>query len=389
MAKSIPSHAVPAMLKWARERARMSVEHVASAEQVDATRLLEWESGKVMISYAQLRSLSARYKFPMHVFYLSEPPKDFAPVRDFRTLPSGHKAEFSPELALAIRRAQERQEWIANYIDESQSSPEKLFKDNPDGLNAGRVAHRIRAALGVTMQMQEDCRPEQSFSMWRKAVESLGVFVFQAQGVEVDEMRGCALPHPIAPVILVNSKDATTAKVFTLIHELAHLWLGESAVTAGNPRYHFEIAPEKGTEMFCNQVAGETLVPERDLLPLIPKNWERRSDETLEKLARLFGVSRAVIAYRLVDTGQATDEWLSSKMRHLRTPARESKEGSPPQHTLMLSRFGERFARLAVAALYEGEIHGGSFKSLSEMDIKYLPSLESSLFRSVVVPGKE
>jgi Zn-dependent peptidase ImmA (M78 family) len=190
-------------------------------------------------------------------------------------------------------------------------------------------------------------------------------------------MRGCALPEKFAPVALINSKDADVAKTFTLIHELAHILLGESAITASGS--DFAIEPENTAERFCNHFAAEVLVPYDSFVELVPKGWQHRDDEFLQATARKYRVSRAVIAYRMVETGIAKREWLIEKWPTLQTASHQSG-GPQPQHVLALSRNGTAFARLALSAYHGGHIHGGALYSLLGMKLKHLTQLESVLY---------
>lgn len=382
MAVSIPSEAVPCMLKWARESAGMTLEFVSDAEKIPIERLQEWESdsSELSPSLSKLRALSKRYKRPLMVFYLPSPPKNFAVVKDFRSLPGGVSAEFSPELRFAIRQAQERQQWAASYLEESGADESELVGSVQIKDDTEEVAANLRSLLDVSMQSQVECRtPADGLALWRSACESVGVFVFQASGVAVDEMRGCALPNKFAPVALLNAKDSPTAKTFTLIHEMAHILLGEASISGGGtsataPR------PVRVIESFCNSIAAEVLVPKSDFLARIPRDWQSYDDAVISEMAKRYCVSRAVIGMRLVETGLADSEYLRNKWKSLQSKPEEPREGPIPQHYLALARTGQSFARLALNAYHSGAIHGGELSGLMRMKLNHLPKLESRLY---------
>ena len=200
-------------------------------------------------------------------------------------------------------------------------------------------------------------------------------------------MRGFTLVDRYAPVVVNNSKDSYTAKVFTLIHEVAHVLLGQSAIT-GAGKYAFSRAPRNKTEKFCNQFAAELLVPESHFLSIVPSNWKDRDDEVIRKAATTYRVSRPVIGLRLVETGLASEAYLRSKWPSLQAKPRRKRDtsGGPPQHVLALSRTGGAFARLALSAFYSGEIHGGELASLLGMKLRHLTQLESAVYPSRVQP---
>jgi Zn-dependent peptidase ImmA (M78 family) len=379
-----PSKANPKMLRWAREKAGLRAEDVASAEKIYLEQLLQWERGDTTPTMAQLRKLGKRYKRPLMVFYLSDPPQGFTVVKDYRHLPTSEATE-SPELRYVIRRAQERQSWASEYLAESGAPPNQFVGSLERDADVYQAATKFRQRLGVGLAAQEMCDSALGgFRLWRDAAEALGFFVFQAIHVTVNEMRGCALPDKFAPVALVNSKDADVAKTFTLIHELAHLLLGETAITGSNT--DFELASHSPVERFCNRFAAEVLVPHDDLVRFVPKNWIEHETEILRAAARKYWVSRSVIAYRLVEAKLANKEWLNSRWSALQSAAKDTG-GPQPQHLLALSRNGVAFPKLTISAYHGGEIHGGAVSNLLGMKLKHLPQLESVLYPGQVRTG--
>jgi Zn-dependent peptidase ImmA (M78 family) len=247
------------------------------------------------------------------------------------------------------------------------------------------VGENLRRRLGVQLRDQSQCASESAaFGVWKRQVEDLGVFVFQTSGVDVEEMRGFALANALAPVIVVNSADSYTAKSFTLIHELAHLLFGVSAVYAGRPT---ATEPQDKIERFCNGVAAEVLVPRADFISRMPSDWNRDDDNAISTAARLYRVSRLVIGLRLVETGLADSEYLRTKWPLLQSKRRKPDTSGPiPRHTLTLSRAGESFTKLALAAYYANDIHGGDLTELLDMKLKHLPKLEARLYPNRIQP---
>jgi Zn-dependent peptidase ImmA (M78 family) len=378
MATSIPSNATPRMLSWARTSARLDVADVAAAEKLAIEQIEAWERGDASPTLARLRKLAKRYKRPLMVFYLAEPPKAFNVVRDFRFLPEDFDREFSPELTLAIRRAQERQAWASSYLMEERAEPVALVRSVTLNDNPSNVSEVLRHSLGLSLDRQTSAKSEsEAYGQWRRAIENAGVFVFQASGVPVKEMRGFALPDNYAPAIILNSQDFYRPKSFTLLHELAHILIGESAVS-GSGDYAFSVNPNRQAERFCNQVAAATLVPADDFAKHVPRDWRRHDDEVVKGLSRRYWVSRDVIRLRLVELGFVGQEYVEAKQIPF-TPKKKSKGGPIPQSTLAIARVGESFSRVALGAYQRGEIHGGELTSLLGMTLKHLPKLEAAL----------
>jgi Zn-dependent peptidase ImmA (M78 family) len=382
MAKSPPSKATPAMLKWAREVSRISPPVAASAVKCSEDQILAWERGDGTPSLPRLRKLASKYRFPLMVFYLKEPPKfSIKKLADFRTLASQVIDEFSPELTYEIRVASERQAWARSYLEENES--EKCALVNFTSVSAGvkPLAAKLRAALNVTVEQQTNAKaPRDAYLLWRAGCETNGIFVFQASGVPVEEMRGCAIPDPLAPVILVNGKDAYSAKTFTLVHELAHIATGSSAITGGG-QSDFVAHPVQAVERFCNAVAAEVLLPAEELTKLFPSNWQSQPLEWIGRCSKRFKVSMPVVGLRLLEVGLADRALLDKLWPAIQTPA--VKGGGPTkQYQKAINRTGEAFARLAVSAYHSGEIHGGQLTRMLRMSLKYLAGLESQLYPS-------
>ena len=170
------------------------------------------------------------------------------------------------------------------------------------------VARRIRDLLGVSIEDQRKWSGEyDALNNWRRAIQNLGILVFQARGVEVDEMRGFSVAEEPMPVIVLNTKDAPNGRVFTLVHEFCHLLLRKGGICDLRDRRSHR--PEDSTiEVFCNAVAAATLVPRRELIwsPLVRDHpggidWQ---ESELRTLAGAFSVSWEVVLRRLLDTGQ-------------------------------------------------------------------------------------
>ena len=293
---TVPSNANKVMLRWARKKADMTVEQVAEIEKLNAEKIAKWEEGEGTPSLAVLTRLSRRYRYPLMVFYLSEPPSAFGVVRDFRLLPHGVSRKFSPALRRAIWIAQERQIWASAYL-EDMGQPKSMHVGtySPDAPPEA-LGKDLRTMLGATIYDQTHCRGfSAAFVYWRRLCEAMGVFVFQANGVDVEEMRGFSLPDPYAPAVVVNSRDEFLPKIFSMIHELVHILIGEASVS-GAGKKAFAPAPRKKIERFCNQVATEVLVPKADFVPRVPKNWMDHEEEILHQLAQTYWVSKSVIA---------------------------------------------------------------------------------------------
>ncbi|MHB1673569.1 MAG: ImmA/IrrE family metallo-endopeptidase [Acidobacteriaceae bacterium] len=382
------------LLVWARDRARVTVNDAAKAANVAPETLKAWEAGNGTPTVSQLRNLAGKYHFPLAVFYLPKPPADFAPLRDFRRLPDATDRTISAELARQIRSAHERRE-LALELHEDLSEPVRPFRlkaslaDVPES-----VGEEVRRFLGVNdADQRRAAREDRAFDFWRRKLEEKDVLVFiasGAQGVALKEMRGFAIARNQIPVIVINGRDYSQGgKCYTLLHELAHVLLGESALTnwdGGTPE-------ERKIERFCEAVAAATLMP-RDLMLSIPEvkpAGERKwNDDELRSLANAIGVSREAFLLRLVTLRRAS--WDFYMMRRMKfkdeyEAAAALKAAAPKKlvaikrSILLMSWNGRGFTRLVLRSYYDQRITLNDVSSYLGAKVKHIPALERATFQ--------
>lgn len=310
----LKSKVKPALLAWARTSARLTVEAAAAKATVKPEQIAAWEDGSDAPSIPQLRKLADAYKRPLVVFYLPTPPTDFDALRDFRRLPADAQVE-SAELASEIRWAHEVREValeVYRAVDEKIASFGVRAKLGDD---PGDVAKRLRLALGLTPeQMWTVTDWYEAYRIRRVALESVGILCLQFTGIEVEEARGFSIDLRPFPVVATNASDAVSARMFTLLHEAAHLALG----VAGTCDMHTRGKDERDRiEVFCNAVAAEVLVPSAHLLQEQVVRGVRGeahwSDATVKGLASRYRVSREVIVRRLRELKLASEQFYREK----------------------------------------------------------------------------
>ena len=251
----------PSVMKWARERAHLSLDDAAARIKRPVSDIENWENGIVRPSIAQARKASEVYKRPLAVFYLPEPPTDFETLRDFRSLADTTLSEYSPELALVVRQARYRQEWTREFI--VSEGAEKLsfvgsasLRDSP-----ATVADKIMKVLQITSKEQQECLTrEEALRLWVQKTEEAGVFLFRQGHVDLSEARGFVLSDDYAPFVFINSEDAKAAQMFTLLHELAHLWINVDGLSNLEPFTSNTKRDVQEMEVFCNKVAAHALL---------------------------------------------------------------------------------------------------------------------------------
>lgn len=350
IAASIP------VLRWAAQRARLGDADLAARFH----KWPLWLSGEAQPTLKQLEDFARLTHTAFGYFFLPQPPVLALPVPDFRTVRDEALAEPSSDLLDTLYLCQQRQDWYRDHA-RMHGLPVLPFvgsasvQERPEA-----VAQRLRDTLGLSTEARRQ------LPTWTDALRQLiakaedaGVMVMVSSVVgsnshrklDVGEFRGFALADDLAPLIFLNGADSKAAQMFTLAHELAHLWLGASGVSDAQAGQ----VPEQHTERWCNQVAAELLMP-MDELRAAHQPHAPIPDE-IQRLAREFKVSTLVALRRLFDAGFITQAALWQHYREEQERLRTLKERSSPGGDFYRSlgaRTSKRFARAIVASTLEG-----------------------------------
>ena len=252
----------PQVLRWLRTTSGLSVEQTAKKLNTKLDNVIAWEAGEKQPSMPQVRNLAKAFKRPISYFYLPKPVKEPSIPHDFRRLPGAVPRQYSPALLYEIRLAFRRRLFAIYLAKEIGNRPVNFDEYGSVSLEQSPedVALTIRTLLAVTLHEQKTLRePYTVYKFWRTKIEALGVFVFQATTVDLQQMLGFSLAYPELPVIVINRKLKPNGRTFSMLHEFVHLMVGESGVCDiddGLPRNQ----REQRVEVFCNHVAGATLV---------------------------------------------------------------------------------------------------------------------------------
>jgi Zn-dependent peptidase ImmA (M78 family) len=352
VAASIP------VLRWAALRARLNDDNLVSRFR----HWPQWLTGETQPTLKQLEDFARLTHTAFGYFFLPEPPALALPVPDFRTLKDEVLTRPSSELLDTIYLCQQRQDWYRDHA-RIHGLPNLAFVGSVSLQDAPEAAaHRMRETLGLSVEARRQ------LPTWTDAVRQLiakaedaGVMVMASSIVgsnshrkfDVGEFRGFALADSHAPLIFLNGADSKAAQMFTLAHELAHVWLDSSGVSDAQAGQ----VPEQHTERWCNQVAAELLMPMQELREAHQRN-SPISDE-IQRLARLFKVSTLVALRRLFDAGFITQTALWQHYRdeqeRLRTLKASSSSGGGDFYASLGARASKRFARAIVSSTLEGQ----------------------------------
>jgi Zn-dependent peptidase ImmA (M78 family) len=349
----------PQVLRWARERAGLSVRELGEKLKTKPESVRSWEETG-QLSFAQAEKLARVTHTPFGYLYLEAPPEEKLPVPDFRTVAGKDLLRPSPDLLDVLGGALRRQDWIRDYLvaygEEALSFVGSAKLDeSPD-----EVAARIRRAIHLETEARSDARNwEEALRLQVEGMEESGVLVMRSgivgnnthRQLSVEEFRGFALSDLYAPLVFINSRDSKGAQMFTLAHELVHIWLGVSGVSNLEATY----APNHRIERFCNRVAAELLVPAVELRA----EWQaaRAQPRPLAGLAQRFKVSSLVLLRRLRDLrfisqSQFERQYSDEEKRFEERTAQSA--GGGDFYLTQRTRTGRRFAKALIESVLEG-----------------------------------
>jgi Zn-dependent peptidase ImmA (M78 family) len=358
----------PAILVWARESAGLNLEDAAkrlalgdSKSETGEEKLLDLERGIRRPSRTQLTKIAKAYRRPLLAFYMAAPPRKASRGEDFRSTGATVSDRDNALLDALLRDMRARQEMVRDMLEDLDEATRKEFVSSSSlGESVTTIAKRVSDAVGIPERRADwGNTPTEFFKQLRMAAERIGVFVLLVadlgshhSALSEEVFRGFSLADPVAPFIVINDHDARTALSFTLIHELVHIFLGQSGVS-GAPELITENTEQGRIEQFCNDVASLVLLPDSfaERRPqALARGDQVSASRYIEQIAQHWIVSEPLVAFRLRRLG-----WISASVyRELAasyatrwTSFKESvkianrlKEGGPSYYVLKQSRLG-------------------------------------------------
>lgn len=366
----------PEILTWARGTAGLTLDQAAHALDFQDTRgrsavqrLMALETGEEQPSRSVLLRMAKAYRRALLVFYLAQPPRIGDRGQDFRTVPGEAPPEYNPLLDALIRDIRGRQMAVRDLMEETDEQSVDFVGSATMNLPAEQLSHRITDRLRFALdEFRRQTDIGRAFSYLREKIEATGVFVVllgnlgsHHTNIPVDVFRGFAIADNIAPFIVINDQDAHVAWSFTALHELVHLWLGTTGISS--------TSTEARIEMYCNNVAGEILLPAVELRGLADLR-RANADELLEVISPFASarkISRAMVAYRLLQADaigerlwrQVSDhlkeDWLEIRRRQEQEETPGSA-GGPSYYVVRRHRLGNALLGIVRRSLNEGII---------------------------------
>jgi len=350
----------PQVLQWACERAHVSPE--ALAEKISRKAPL-WLTGESRPTFLQAQKLSRMLHIPFGYLFLSTPPEEVLPLPDLRTVGDVAIGDISVDLREVILDALRKQGWYKDYAVGQGLERLPFVGKFSEHSNPLEVAKDIASTLEINDELRSSVSNWELFlSALIEKAEDAGILMMHSgivgsnthRALDVNEFRGFAISDPIAPLVFLNWKDAKAAKIFTLVHELAHLWIGQSGIS--DPVLNQETHDiHLDSEKFCNAVAAEVLVPEESFR----KCWNdgvSLTDNAYE-LVRHYRVSSVVIGRRAYELGMVNwNEFMAFYQEEAKRWQNAPSGSGGNYYMTARTRLGKRFAKAVVSSVQQGRV---------------------------------
>lgn len=346
----------PELLSWACERSGRGM-HVLTER---FSKLEEWIAGDALPTLKQLENFAKATRTPIGYLFLQKPPEERIPIPDFRTVANNRVERASVDLLETLYICQQRQVWYQDFARSVHEDARSFVGSVQVGDDVVKTASAIRKGLGFDIASR--ClKPtwEDAMREFIAQADESGILVMVSgvagnnnrRTLNPQEFRGFALADSHAPLVFINGADTKSAQMFTLAHELVHIWLGKSALSDAGAY----AIPDHRIERWCNEVAAEILVPMNSL------RIEHRPDNLLEtemrRLSKVYKVSTLVVLRRMHDLGALTrEEFRGTYDMEVKKLMSIVRGPGGAYYNTQSSRLSKRFAR----AIFESTLEGRS-----------------------------
>lgn len=370
----------PDILRWAREDLNLTLGFVADKFKKTEAEIIAWENGEKSPTYIQLERLAYEiYKLPLATFFLKEVPKVDSINKDFRTIPNDVLAGVSYKTRLALRKGKFLQNVLYELyaVNQSASPIFRMLK-----IDTSEDPSKVANLISDFLKLEESRGRRFSdfyayFNHLREKVEDGGVFTFQQQ---LENDRAFCLYDSEFPIVILNSGDSITGKIFSLIHEIVHVILGNNNITTDYKIYFYT---HDSTEVFCNKVASEVILPDGLLFadPIIFQNtngiW---NEDDISLLSRKYGVSREVILRKLVDRGLIPRAEYEPFVLKWNKEERKKRKGGD-YYRNQISKFGRNYIESVLMKYRNGLINDSQVGDYISIKPGNINMLETYLYK--------
>lgn len=380
----------PKVLEWIIDSSGWEISELAEKLKVDPKTIQNWKLKKQGIELGILEKLADYVKRPLAIFFLPSPPSE-SEIKDFRKISSTGHSKLSKETLLSIREARYLQS-VANELLVSQNIPlepkikQATIKDNPE-----KIANRERAHLGFDsteglLSPKARRSINNHYNKLREILESLNIFVFQSK-MSVEEVRGLSLPDKLPRSIVINSNDSYQARIFSLMHEYAHVLLNEDGICI--PEYDSNEKPmtkQYQIESWCNRFAGAILVPTEIFLDLFTKmnKKEDAPQSIIDALSNKFRVSKQVIIVQILRSfpNHPKKQYFLNVLNELQKQSKSVKKqsgGFASPVTMCISKKGRKYVSLVLDSHQKNIINSSNIIDYLDLKLKHLEEIKKCL----------
>lgn len=386
----------PRVMRWVMDSAGWRDDELASETGISVSLIRQWRSRESAIGMGDLRRMARKIKWPLSAFMVAEPPRE-APVAGFRLGPDSPAGSPSKQLCSAVKMAREIQYNVRELWEYASGDPAPHEGGSAAAVECtddpGRVAASEPARMGLPggvvgnalTELDRYGRIKLLYSTLRDAVESRGVFVAQA-GFPVGEAKGFAVVGGGPPVIVVNSADAVGSRVFTLLHEYAHVMLAGGSLCRPAPESLETdgLGSGKAVEGWCDSFASSVLMPKREFLAALGEEGDRTVGGALNALSQRFLLSRRTVLVRAIGLleGPAKKAYLGHYREMGPPPEPSASTGGRhvPPDMACLNRRGKRYVQLVSDSEEDGLITECDMAMYLNLRAKHFDGLRSRVW---------
>jgi Zn-dependent peptidase ImmA (M78 family) len=354
--KSFKIEVSPAVMKWAIGSSGWKVNELARRLKIDEGAVQEWSTGKATPTIGQLEDLSRILKRPLAVFFLSEPPAEKAPPKDFRMLPD-RIGSFDKDTILAVRRARRLQRISRELSENINAELKSLVSHFTLSSNPRETALIVRREFSISEETQRKWKDSyEAFNELRNMIEGRNVHIFQMR-MPLDDARGFVLVDELPATIVVNSKDMIEARIFTLMHEFGHVLINESGISI--PEMGLIRRGSDKVEKWCNEFAAEFLLPSEILRAESHRLGESiHEGASISRLSHRYKVSKSMMFYNLMRLRIISRAEYQESVGSALSVSRGEEEGAfgLSQDRRCLQEKGKKFIGLVASNIANGTI---------------------------------
>lgn len=348
----------PAVINWALSQTK---EEQLGTKLMD--NIMRWLDGSKTPTFNQIEDFSRKANIPLGYFFLQTPPVEEIKLLEYRTVDSIELANPSRNLIDTIHEMENVQDWMKDYRQDADFDTLEIVGSLKEKTDVKEISNQIRTDLGMPSDWYKNTRTiSEAFNYVRGLLEYSGILVMlngivgknTHRALSIDEFRAFAMVDEWAPLIFINSADSDGAKLFSLFHEVAHIWIGENDLY--NDRRNSKNV--KDIEILCNSVASELMVPQEIFLEAWEDNATADLKEKVYEITRWFKCGVAVIARKALDNKKINqkmyDEIVEEAIKAYRIMKENKEAGGGNYYNTMESRLDSAFVKAICFSVKSG-----------------------------------